>query len=279
MEPMRNAMTIDVEDYFHTEAMSEAVSPDQWMSMPSRVQKNTERLLELFEQRDVKATMFFLGWVADKFPSLVSQAASAGHEIACHSYWHRAVFRLSPEQFRDDTQRAKDAIEQAGNVRVKGYRAPSFSLIPGTAWAADILVDLGFDYDSSINPIRHDFYDNRNSPRQPHRIANGSLLEIPIATSLFAGQVLPVGGGAYFRIFPYMYTSWGLRSLNENENRPAMFYLHPWEIDSAQPRLPVKLKSRLRQYVALDSTFGKLQRLLNQFQFDTVENTFPLTLE
>lgn len=275
---MLNAMTIDVEDYFHTEAMSEAVNRDQWTNMPSHVQQNTEKLFELFARHNVTATMFFLGWVAERFPGLVSQAVKLGHEVACHSYWHRAVFRLTHEEFFEDTKRAKDAIETAANAKVAGYRAPSFSLVPGTDWAADTLAELGFSYDSSVNPIRHDFYDNRSAPRGPHRIAGGKLLEIPIATSLLAGQTFPVGGGAYFRIFPYKYTAWGITSLNRDEKRPAMFYLHPWEIDRDQPRLHVRLKSRLRQYTRLGSTFGKLENILQEFKFGTVKNAFAADL-
>jgi len=271
---MLNAMTIDVEDYFHTEAMSEAVHRDQWATMPSHVQRNTERLYELFEQLSVTATMFFLGWVADRFPGLVSQAVKLGHEVACHSYWHRAVFRLTPEEFREDTKRAKDAIESAANVKVHGYRAPSFSLVPGTEWAPDILAEAGFTYDSSINPIAHDFYSNVNAPRVPHRLAQSGLLEIPIATAKLAGRTVCVGGDAYFRIFPLRYSRWGLSYVNRDEQRAAMFYLHPWEIDPEQPRLKVKAKSRLRQYTALGSTYGKLDRIMKDFAFGTAHAAF-----
>jgi polysaccharide deacetylase family protein (PEP-CTERM system associated) len=271
---MLNAMTIDVEDYFHTEAMSEAVNRDQWPQMESHVERSTERLFELFAEKKVTATMFFLGWVAERFPGLVSQAAKLGHEIACHSYWHRAVFRLTPEEFREDTRRAKAAIESAANVKVNGYRAPSFSLVPGTEWAAQILAEEGFTYDSSINPIKHDFYSNADAPRVPHRLAQGQLLEIPIATAKLAGRTMPVGGGAYFRIFPLMYSTWGLSSINSEEKRPAMFYLHPWEIDAEQPHLDVKLKSRLRQYTSLGSTYTKLETLLDRFQFGSTAAAF-----
>jgi polysaccharide deacetylase family protein (PEP-CTERM system associated) len=271
---MLNAMTIDVEDYFHTEAMSEAVHKDKWATMPSHVQRNTERLYELFAKHNVTATMFFLGWVAERFPGLVSQAVTLGHEVACHSYWHRAVFRLTPEEFREDTKRAKDAIESAGNVAVKGYRAPSFSLIPGTEWAPEILAQQGFTYDSSINPIAHDFYSNADAPRVPHRHAQSGLLEIPIATARLGGRTFCVGGGAYFRIFPLRYTSWGLACVNHDEKRPAMFYLHPWEIDNEQPRLNVKMKSRLRQYTALGSTYGKLDQIMKKFSFGSSAAAF-----
>ncbi len=271
---MLNAMTIDVEDYFHTEAMSEAVHRDQWTTMPSHVQRNTERLYELFAEHNVTATMFFLGWVAERFPSLVSQAVKLGHEVACHSYWHRAVFRLTPEEFREDTKRAKDAIESAANVPVSGYRAPSFSLIHGTEWAPGILSELGFTYDSSINPIAHDFYSNADKPRIPHRHSESGLLEIPIATARLGGRTFCVGGGAYFRIFPLRYSTWGLSCVNEQEKRAAMFYLHPWEIDADQPRLNVKLKSKMRQYTRLDSTYGKLEKLIQRYKFGATKDAF-----
>jgi polysaccharide deacetylase family protein (PEP-CTERM system associated) len=271
---MLNAMTVDVEDYFHTEAMTEAVDRSDWSSMPSRVQASTEILLELFARKKVTATLFFLGWVAEKFPSLVLQAVQQGHEVACHSYWHRAIFRLSPEEFREDTIRARDAIEAAGNVRILGYRAPSFSLTPGTEWAVEILAQLGFQYDSSVNPVPHDFYDNAKAPRAPHTLVNGALLEIPIATVRLGSRNLPVGGGAYFRILPYRYSAWGVSQINKTEGRPAMFYLHPWEIDAHQPRLKVKLKSRIRQYTSLASTYQKLELLLGAFQFGTVAEVF-----
>ncbi len=276
---MLNAMTIDVEDYFHTEAMSEAVHRDQWTTMPSHVQRNTERLYELFAKHNVTATMFFLGWVAERFPSLVSQAVKLGHEVACHSYWHRAVFRLTPEEFREDTKRAKDAIESAANVPVKGYRAPSFSLIPGTEWAPGILAELGFTYDSSINPIAHDFYSNAGKPRVPHRYPECDLLEIPIATARRGGRTFCVGGGAYFRIFPLRYSTWGLSCVNEEEKRAAMFYLHPWEIDAEQPRLNVKMKSKLRQYTGLASTYGKLESLIEKYKFATTKDAFAQQLK
>lgn len=272
---MLNALTIDVEDYFHTEAMSAAVSRDQWDVQPSRVERSTMELMELFDRLGVRATLFFLGWVAERFPALVSQAVKAGHEIGCHSYWHRAVFRLTPAEFQEDTARAKKVIEDAGGVPVWGYRAPSFSLIPGTEWAAEILAELGFTYDSSVNPIRHDFYSNAGAPRHPHQIAGGALWELPIATVRFAGQNLPVGGGAYLRILPYAYSRWGLRQLNREEQMPAMFYLHPWEIDPGQPRLPVGAKSRVRQYTNLGHTLGKLEALLTAFPFGPAIEAFP----
>jgi polysaccharide deacetylase family protein (PEP-CTERM system associated) len=269
-----NAISIDVEDYFHTEAMSPAAPRDSWEQFPARVEPMTERLLAIFAEYHVQATFFFLGWVAERYPQLVRQVVQQGHEIGCHSYWHRAIFRLSPSEFREDTQRAKDAIESAGGVRVRGYRAPSFSLVPGTEWAAEILADLGFSYDSSIHPIRHDFYSNAAAPRFPHRLASGAITELPIATIRLGDRNWPCGGGAYLRCFPISYFRWALHRLNTVEQQPAMLYLHPWEIDPDQPRLQVKLKSRLRQYSRLHRMEPNLRELLRAFRFGTVEQAF-----
>ncbi len=269
-----NAISIDVEDYFQTEAMSRSLSRDDWESVPWRVERNTHRLLEAFSKAGARGTFFFLGWVAERMPKLVETVARAGHEVGCHSYWHRPIFRLDADEFRSDTLRAKHAIEDAAGAPVLGYRAPSFSLTPGTEWAAEILAELGFQYDSSVNPIHHDTYSNASAPRVPHRIAGGALAELPIATVRVGTQNLPIGGGAYLRIFPYRYMAWGLRKLNQVEGRAGMIYLHPWEIDPEQPRLRAGARSSLRQYTGLAGTLGKLERLLREFRFDSVENAF-----
>jgi polysaccharide deacetylase family protein (PEP-CTERM system associated) len=269
-----NAFSVDVEDYFHTEAMSSAVSREQWEKMPQRVDRNTRRLFEILANHNVHCTFFFLGWVAEKIPGLVREAVQLGHEIGCHSYWHRRIYTLSPDEFRADTMKAKQAIEQAGGVSVRGYRAPSFSLVPGTEWAIDILVELGFAYDSSVHPIWHDLYSNASAPRHPHRIADGALLELPIATIRLGNNVLPIGGGGYMRILPYAYTRWGLARFRRNEARAAVIYLHPWEIDPGQPRIGVSTKSRFRQYTGLSSMEHKLERLLQDFPFAPIATVF-----
>lgn len=270
-----NALTIDVEDYFHTEAMSAVVSPGDWGCMPSRVERSMQALFEVLDQHDVRATFFFLGWVAERFPHLVREAVDLGHEIGCHSYWHRPVFQLTPKEFQEDTARAKDVIEQAGQVPVFGYRAPSFSLTPRVAWAGNILCRLGFRYDSSIHPIRHDFYANPNGHSFPHKIANGRIQEFPVTTARFLGQNLPVGGGAYLRVLPYQYIRWGIVRALTADRTPAVVYMHPWELDPEQPRLAVSLKSRFRQYTRLSATRGKLQRLLRDFSFAPLREVFP----
>jgi len=273
-----NSITVDVEDYFHTEAMAATVLRSEWGFMQARVERNTEKLFELFGSHNVRGTFFFLGWVAERFPKLVCRAASQGHEIACHSYWHRLIYRLSPKEFREDTRRAKGVIEDATGKQVHGYRAPSFSLIKGTEWAAEILAELGFSYDSSTFPIKHDVYGNSSSPRLPHRIAGGALAEFPLSTISMIGQNLPVGGGAYLRTLPYRYTCWGLRHLNSKDHFRAIIYIHPWEIDPGQPRLHTSLRSRVRQYAGLASTAGKLQRLLEDFRFAPISEVFSAEL-
>ncbi len=269
-----NAMSVDVEDYFHTEAMSKVVPRKSWDQMPCRVQGNTDLLFELLEAHRVRATFFFLGWVAERYPQLVRRAKELGHEIACHSYWHRPIYTLSPAEFREDTRRAKAVIEDAAGVRVEAYRAPSFSMTPGTEWAADILAENGFTYDSSVHPVAHDLYDNRHAPRKPYRIAKTSLVEIPISTIQLGKQRLPFCGGGYFRMLPFSYVCWGIRRLNRMEKQPAVFYIHPWEFDPDQPRLEASGRSRFRQYIGLSQTAKNLGRLCERFLFAPMNEAF-----
>lgn len=273
-----NCLTVDVEDYFHTEAMTSAVRRDQWAMQQPHVEENTKRLFELFAAHGARATFFFLGWVAEKFPRLVREAAGYGHEIGCHSYWHRLVYRLTPAQFWEDTKRAKEVIEEAAGVPVAGYRAPNFSIVKGTEWAPEILAELGFTYDSSVYPIRHDTYNNPGGQRRPGVIAGRNLMEFPIATLAIGRHNLPVGGGAYLRILPYQYMYWGLSYLARANEWPAICYIHPWEVDPEQPRLQVGTRSRFRQYTGLRTTAGKLERLLKDFRFVSIKEAFSKEL-
>jgi succinoglycan biosynthesis protein ExoA len=273
-----NAFTVDVEDYFHTEAMASVVSREAWEHMPSRVQDSTRRLLELLGNHNVRGTFFFLGWVAERFPRLVREALELGHEVGCHSFWHRPVHRLTPSEFRDDTLRAKRAIEDAGGVRVRGYRAPSFTMVAGTEWALAILAELGFDYDSSVHPVPHDLYSNASAPRVPNRVSGGAILELPIATTRLGNKNLPIGGGGYLRILPYAYSRWGLRRSNHVEGLRGIVYLHPWEIDAEQPRLQAPRKARFRQYVGLSTMERKLDSLLQDFRFAPISSVFQQEL-
>jgi len=275
--PLSNALSVDVEDYFQTEAMSAVAPRNGWCAFPSRVEANTRALFELFAKYNAHATFFFVGWTAERYPQLVREAHEIGHEVACHSYWHRPVFRLGPVEFREDTWRAKQVIEDAAGCAVAGYRAPCFSINSAVAWAYDILRELGFQYDSSLNPVHHPFYGNHAGNRAPHRIAAG-LYELPIATWRVLGQNLPVGGGAYLRILPGWLVSSGVGSINAKESRPAILYLHPWEIDEEQPRLQASVVSRARQYIGLSQMKRKLEGLLQQFKFGTVYETVYLPL-
>src|SRR5579862_2087679 len=264
--PVTNAFSIDLEDYFHTEVASKAVSFRDWDSMPSHLELTVPRLLDLLDEHDTKATIFVLGWIAKKKPALVHEIANRGHEVGCHSFQHRAVFRLDRVSFCEDTSAAKKAIEDATGVRVAGYRAPCFSVTSGTEWAFDVLADLGFRYDSSINPVWHTFYGNSSAPRFPYYVADDRLLEIPIASWRLWGVNLPIGGGAYLRLLPYWYSAMGLRSMNSRECHPGTIYLHPWEIDHQQPlKLPVL--SGIRQTWGTATMERKIKGLLGDFHF------------
>lgn len=270
-----NAMTVDVEDYFQVSAFDNIVSRESWASRESRVVRNTERLLELFHSRGVRGTFFVLGWVAERFPALVRDIASGGHELASHGFHHQLIYSLTPEQFREDVRRAKAAIEDAGGHPVRGYRAPSFSIVRSNLWALDVLIEEGHTYDASVFPIHHDRYGIPDAPRRPHRIdrAAGTIVEVPASTVRLAGVNIPIAGGGYFRQLPYAWTRWGISRVNTVDADPVVFYIHPWEIDADQPRLPVSLPTRLRHYRNLGDTLNRLERLLDDFAFDTVAAT------
>ena len=266
-----NAMTVDVEDYFHVSVFDGLVPRHSWDSLESRVCANTERLLQIFDDADVFATFFVLGWVADRYPSLVQRIAAQGHEVASHGYNHRLVYDLTPEAFRTDVRRSKDLLESAIARPVLGYRAPSYSLTPRSLWAIDILIEEGFRYDASIFPIHHDRYGIPISPRHPYVLNRASsLVEAPGSTVRWGPVNLPIGGGGYFRILPYAWTRWGINRLNVVERAPAIFYLHPWEIDPDQPRLPAPALGRFRHYFNLTKTEGRLRALLRDFAFSTM---------
>jgi len=269
-----NAMTIDVEDYFQVSGFDDLVKRDDWEHFESRVCRNTERLLQIFAEAATHATFFVLGWVAERFPALVRQIHDAGHELASHGYGHRLIYSTSPAEFRADLYRSKAAIESAAGVRVVGYRAPSFSITERSMWALDVLIEEGYEFDSSIYPIRHDRYGIPDSPRHVHEIerTGGRLWELPGSTVRWAGVNLPIGGGGYFRQLPYFWTARGIRHLNQAENRAAIFYLHPWEVDPGQPRISAPLLSSLRHYRNLDKTEIRLKRLLREFNFGTVSD-------
>jgi polysaccharide deacetylase family protein (PEP-CTERM system associated) len=270
-----NALTVDVEDYFHVAALAPSIPRDSWNSRESRVVGNTQKLLDIFEQFDVRGTFFVLGWVAERHAQLVRDIAARGHEVACHGFSHRFVWEQSPEEFHEETLRAKNLLEDITGSAVLGYRAASYSIVRRSLWALDILVELGFVYDSSIFPVRHDRYGIPDAERNPHRMStpNGkSIVEWPLATAKILGCRLPVAGGGYFRLFPYWLSRWGLASINRRELRPFIFYLHPWEIDPAQSRVSVNWLSRFRHYTNLGKCEGRLRRLLGEFRFGTARD-------
>ncbi|MBX7074756.1 MAG: DUF3473 domain-containing protein [Pirellulales bacterium] len=270
MADILNAFTVDVEDYYHVSAFERVVDRASWGERESRVERNTERLLELLAAREVSGTFFVLGWVARRFPALVRRIAEAGHELASHSFWHRLVYELSPEEFRRDLRDSRSAIEDASGHAVTSYRAPSFSITQASLWALDILAEEGFDCDSSVFPIHHDRYGIPNADRFLHRrqTAAGPLWEFPATTARWGSVNLPIAGGGYFRLYPWTVTARMLRSFAATTGEPFVFYTHPWEIDAAQPRISgIDLRSRFRHYVNLARTESKLERLLRSFRF------------
>jgi len=272
--PIVNAMTVDVEEHFQVSAFEGVIPRNQWKTLDSRVCANTERLLRIFGDYEISATFFVLGCVAERLPQLVRRIASLGHEVASHGYGHRLIYDQTPRTFRDDIRRAKAVIESASGAPVLGYRAPSYSITPRSLWALDILIEEGYQYDTSIFPIHHDRYGIPVSPRHAyviHRPA-GVLVEAPASTTAVGPLNLPIGGGGYFRILPYSWTRWGIGRVNRLEHRPAIFYLHPWEIDPDQPRFQAGFLSRFRHYRNLHRTEARLRRLLADFRFGPMKS-------
>jgi polysaccharide deacetylase family protein (PEP-CTERM system associated) len=272
---MLNALTIDVEDYYHVHAFADVISRAQWDGLPARVLENTQLILRLLREHKVRATFFILGWVAERHPELVREIAVDGHELASHGYAHEAVDRLTRDEFRDDVARSIETILAAcPDAQIRGYRAPSFSINSKTPWAYDVLRELNFSYDSSISPVTfHDRYGMPTAPRFAHPVESG-LIEIPMSTVRLLGCNWPVAGGGYFRLAPFPLTSWAIRHINR-ERAPAVVYLHPWEFDPEQPRVPnASWRSRFRHYVNLRHTGERFRRLLTHFPFGPVEQVF-----
>ena len=268
-------LSVDIEDYFQVEAFADRIARDTWASYASRVEDNTRRILDLFDEFGVKATFFVLGWVVERHPALLQEITRRGHEIACHSWLHRLIFKLTPDEFREDTHRAKQLIENAAGCAVYGYRAPSFSVVRQSLWALDILAELGFHYDSSVFPIRHDVYGMPDAPRVPFRVdtAAGPLAEFPMTTFRWmGGRNLPIGGGGYLRIFPFALTRLGVRRAM-NDGVPLITYVHPWEVDPGQPRIDGRLTSRLRHYTNLKETANRLRKLNEMVSFTSFRDS------
>lgn len=266
---VRNAFTVDVEDYYQVSAFAGSVRKEDWPSYESRVERNTDRILALLDEHGVAGTFFVLGWVAERHPGIVREVRSRGHEVACHGYSHDLVYNQSPELFRQETLRAKAHLEDTLGEAVAGYRAASYSVTRESLWALDVLVEAGFTYDSSIFPINHDRYGIASAPRLPFtaELERGSIREFPLTTFQLAGMRLPVAGGGYFRLLPYAYTRTGFARVNAREGAPAVFYMHPWEIDTEQPRLQGSMLSRFRHYTNIDVCEARLGRLLADFEW------------
>jgi polysaccharide deacetylase family protein (PEP-CTERM system associated) len=261
-----NALSFDIEDWFQVENLKGAIAAGSWDSCDLRVVNSTRKILGLLQRHQTRATFFILGWVAQRCPNLVREIAAAGHEIASHGYGHDLVYAQTPDEFRSDIRRSKELLERLGGTEVRGYRAPSFSITPATPWAIDILVDEGFSYDSSIFPTSfHDRYGFDGTSRFPFRFGNG-LVEVPLSTVRFGGKNIPAAGGGYFRLFPYLFFRHLAKRIN-SEGRALVFYLHPWELDPEQPRIPIRHDYRFRHYVNLRETERRLDRLLGDFSF------------
>jgi polysaccharide deacetylase family protein (PEP-CTERM system associated) len=267
-----NVLSVDVEEYFHAEIFQMSAGRQPAGRYESRVEASVELLLRLLARHGARGTFFTLGEVAATHPSVVRSIASLGHEVACHGNHHECVHRMTPAQFRDDVQQAKRRLEDLAGAPVIGYRAPNFSIGPGQTWAYQILMEEGFRYDSSTHPILHDRYGRPDAPRFPYGVFRSGmswLTEFPIGTARLCGVNLPIGGGGYFRLSPYSLTRRGIRHVNTCERQPVMFYLHPWELDPEQPRVPMSRHHRFRHYVGLEQQGEKLSRLLTEFRFGT----------
>jgi polysaccharide deacetylase family protein (PEP-CTERM system associated) len=273
---MINALTIDVEEYFHPTEVRLSTPLERWPYLPSRVEAQTDLVLELLDRHSVSATFFVLGWVAEHRPQVVRKIIRAGHEVGCHSYAHQLVYAMTPAQFHEDTVRAVAAIQDAGGVTPRVYRAPCCSITNQSLWALEILAECGFEYDSSIFPIVHDRYGIPGFGRQPRVMdtPSGAILEIPVATAELANRIMPVGSGGYLRLLPYRYTAAGMRRTNNLEQQPACIYFHPWEVDPDIPRLAVGMISRLRTYTGLARMRQKLDRLLSDFRFSSISAVY-----
>jgi polysaccharide deacetylase family protein (PEP-CTERM system associated) len=271
---VRHHFTVDVEEYFQVSALAPYVARSSWERTPSRLAIGMRPLLELLAERNARGTFFTLGWVAKHHPNIVREIAEAGHEVASHGWGHERITTLTPEQFRESVRDSKAALEDLADAPVVGYRAPSFSIVRGSEWALDILAEEGYKYDSSLFPVRRPGYGFAGGERCPYRLetASGPLDEFPPATIRFGPAVLPAGGGAYLRLLPYQLVREGFRAADRG-GYPATFYIHPWELDPGQPRLPVSVRTRIRHYGGLDRTIPRLRRILSEFEFQTIAQT------
>lgn len=274
-EAVTNAMSVDVEDYFQVSAFEPYIDKAEWESLPCRVEANVDRILALFDAQSVKATFFTLGWMAERYPAMVRRIVAEGHELASHGWEHIRVTQQSERDFREDVVRTKNRLEDISGQAVQGYRAASYSIGSTNLWALDVLADAGYRYSSSIVPVKHDLYGMPEAPRFSFRAADDRLTEIPITTIPVLGRNLNCGGGGWFRLFPYKFSRWALNRVNRDEGRSAVFYFHPWEIDSDQPRVRnLGAKARFRHYLNLDRMESRLEKLMDDFNWDRMDRVF-----
>ena len=275
--PIRNALTIDVEDYFQVSAFAPHIARDSWDHMPCRVERNVDAILEILDEHRAQATFFTLGWMAERYRDMVRSIVAQGHELASHGYAHQRATDQSPQEFYQDITRAKSLLEDVGGVAVQGYRAPSFSIGRTNLWAQSTLKKAGYRYSSSVYPIRHDHYGMPDAPRFAfYPEGADGLLELPVTTVSLFNRNLPAGGGGYFRLLPYSVSRWCLRRVNTVDRQPCIFYFHPWEIDPGQPRQKnIGIKTRFRHYVNLSSMERRIRALCKDFHWDRIDRLFP----
>ncbi len=272
---MINAMSVDVEDYFQVSAFEQYIDKSNWDSLEHRVAQNTNKILDVFEEYNTKATFFTLGWVAERYPEIVKRIVDEGHELACHGYEHIRVTEQTPDQFRADVKRTKKILEDLAGKEISGYRAASYSINSENLWAHDVLMEEGFKYSSSVYPVKHDLYGIPDAPRFCYRpFETSEFLEIPITTLKIANKNIPCGGGGFFRFYPYFFSKWAFKRINRDK-QSAIFYCHPWEIDPDQPKQHnLNTKSKFRHYLNLHKMEQRIRYLLTDFNWDTMENVF-----
>ena len=273
-----NGLSVDVEDWFQVGSFENVIERADWDGIATRVESNVDAILDLFAEAGAKATFFTLGWVAERHPALMRRIADAGHEIASHGYDHARVFTFDRTQFASDIRKARKILEDTSGQKVIGYRAPSFSIDARTPWAFEELAEQGYTYSSSVAPVAHDHYGWPEAPRFAFRpLAGSDLLELPVTTAMLGGRRVAAGGGGFFRVLPYSFSRWAIRQVNEQEQRPAIFYFHPWEIDPDQPRVPnAPIRSKLRHYTGLEQMAGKLRRLVADFNWGRMDEVARL---
>ena len=271
--PIANGLSVDVEDWFQVGAFEDVIDRGEWDGLTSRVERNVDEILALFGEAGVRATFFTLGWIAQRYPQAIRRIAEAGHEIASHGYDHARVFTLDAGKFAEDIRKTREILEDATGQRVVGYRAPSFSIDPRSLWAFDVLAEQGYKYSSSVAPVVHDHYGWREAPRFAFRpVAGSDLIEIPVTTALFGSRRLAAGGGGFFRVLPYGFSRWAIAQVNREDERPAVFYFHPWEVDPDQPRVGnAPLRSKLRHYTNLNKMADKLRKLVREFHWGRMD--------